>query len=307
MDRDTLDSLETALEASPDNLQLRFVVVRARLELDEVDAAAELLASVDPSTVTTAADRLTAGTILRRADRADDALSYLDGDDPATRVEKARALHALGRGAEALREHAAAVADDPSVEDGVLAAELSRSGAAEEEGTESEQRGPLRLVSSGPEHVDDSLDTLLRPQHQPVTFDDIGGLEQVKKQVRKKILLPFQKPSIFARFRKRVGGGILMYGPPGCGKTLLARATAGECSARFLSVAISDILDMYIGESERKLHALFETARQETPSVLFFDEVEALGARRQSTRDSTSAKLVSQFLAEMDGFTQDNH
>jgi SpoVK/Ycf46/Vps4 family AAA+-type ATPase len=111
---------------------------------------------------------------------------------------------------------------------------------------------------------------------------------------------------LFQRFKKRAGGGILLYGPPGCGKTLLARATAGEVDAAFYAVAIADVLDMYIGESERKLHALFEKARRDAPAVLFFDEVEALGGKRQYTREATSSKLVSQFLAEMDGFAQNN-
>ena len=139
-----------------------------------------------------------------------------------------------------------------------------------------------------------------------MTFSDVGGLDELKEQIRRKIILPFQKPSLFERFKKKVGGGILMFGPPGVGKTLMARATAGECKARFINVAISDVLDMYIGESESKLHALFEKARAAAPSVLFFDEVEALGGKRQFSRESTTAKLVSQFLAEMDGFSQNN-
>jgi transitional endoplasmic reticulum ATPase len=88
---------------------------------------------------------------------------------------------------------------------------------------------------------------------------------------------------------------------------MLARATAGECNARFFNVAISDVLDMYIGESERKLEALFERARAAAPAVLFFDELEALAAKRQFSREGNSAKLVSQFLAQMDGFAQNNH
>ncbi|WP_394390021.1 ATP-binding protein [Shewanella woodyi] len=88
---------------------------------------------------------------------------------------------------------------------------------------------------------------------------------------------------------------------------MLARATAGECNATFINVVISDILDMYIGESEKKLHAIFEQARQNTPSVIFFDEIESLAAKRQHTREATSAKLVSQFLSELDGFAQNNH
>jgi SpoVK/Ycf46/Vps4 family AAA+-type ATPase len=144
------------------------------------------------------------------------------------------------------------------------------------------------------------------PEERPICFADVGGLEEVKQQIRRKIILPYQKPSLFQRFRKQVGGGILLYGPPGCGKTLLARATAGECKARFFNVEIADILDMYMGESERKLHALFEQARAQTPAVLFFDEVEALAGKRQFTREATSSKLVSQFLSEMDGFAQRN-
>jgi SpoVK/Ycf46/Vps4 family AAA+-type ATPase len=128
----------------------------------------------------------------------------------------------------------------------------------------------------------------------------------VKEQIRRKIILPFQKPTLFQKFRKRVGGGILLYGPPGCGKTLLARATAGECNARFLNIAISDVLDMYIGESERKLAALFEEARRSVPAVMFFDEIEALGGRRQYHRESVASQVVSHFLSELDGFARGN-
>jgi SpoVK/Ycf46/Vps4 family AAA+-type ATPase len=148
---------------------------------------------------------------------------------------------------------------------------------------------------------------LLVEESERITFADVGGLEHVKGQIHKRIILPFNKPSLFQRFKKRVGGGILLYGPPGCGKTLLARATAGECSASFFNVMISDVLDMYIGESERKLNALFTKARSSAPAVLFFDELEALAGKRQYTREATSSKLVSQFLSEMDGFTKNNH
>jgi SpoVK/Ycf46/Vps4 family AAA+-type ATPase len=144
------------------------------------------------------------------------------------------------------------------------------------------------------------------PAQGRVTFADVGGLDEVKQQINRKIVLPFRDPGLFARFRRRAGGGILLYGPPGCGKTLLARATAGECKAAFLNVAISDVLDMYIGESEQKLHAIFERARRLAPSVLFFDEIEALGGKRQFSREATSSKLVSQFLSEMDGFLTHN-
>lgn len=136
-----------------------------------------------------------------------------------------------------------------------------------------------------------------------VRFADIGGLDGVKQQIRRKIITPFEKPSLFQTFRKRAGGGVLMYGPPGCGKTMLARATAGEVSARFFSVAITDVLNKWIGESERRLAAIFEQARAAAPAVLFFDEIEALTSRNRGNADA-GASLVSAFLNEMDGFSK---
>lgn len=145
-----------------------------------------------------------------------------------------------------------------------------------------------------------------RYKQKATTFADVVGLEYIKKQINKKIILPFQKPSLFQKFKKKVGGGVLLYGPPGCGKTLLARATAGECNASFFNIEISDVLDMYIGESEQKLHAIFEKARAEKPSVLFFDELEALAGKREHSRNASQNNTVSQFLTELDGFAQNN-
>lgn len=121
-----------------------------------------------------------------------------------------------------------------------------------------------------------------------------------------KIIHPLEHPEIYRAYGKTAGGGILMYGPPGCGKTHLARATAGEVKATFLSVGISDVLDMWLGESERKLHDLFEEARDSRPSVLFFDEVDALGARRSDMRTQGGRHLINQFLAELDGIDSAN-
>ena len=163
----------------------------------------------------------------------------------------------------------------------------------------------LRLV--GPSDESDvevvSMDQYRAPA---TTFDDVVGLELVKRQIHKKIIHPFEKPSLYNRFRKKIGGGILLYGPPGCGKTLLARATAGECRATFFNVAISDILDMYLGESERKLTAVFDKARSEAPSVIFFDEIEALAGKREHARSSSLNNVISQMLTELDGFDQTN-
>ena len=128
----------------------------------------------------------------------------------------------------------------------------------------------------------------------------------LKEEIRLKIIYPLQHADLYAAYGKSAGGGILMYGPPGCGKTHLARATAGEIKAGFLSVGINDVLDMWIGNSERNLHEMFEQARQNKPCVLFFDEVDALGASRSDMRASAGRHLINQFLSEMDGVQSAN-
>ena len=139
-----------------------------------------------------------------------------------------------------------------------------------------------------------------------LTFSDVGGMESVKEEIRIKIIHPMNHPELYQAYGKSIGGGILLYGPPGCGKTYLARATAGEIHAGFLAVGINDVLEMWIGNSERNLHALFEQARQNTPCVLFFDEVDALAASRADLRASGGRQLINQFLAELDGIDSRN-
>ena len=140
-----------------------------------------------------------------------------------------------------------------------------------------------------------------------ITFGDIGGLEDVKKQVRRKIINPFQnKRALFERFKRKAGGGVLMYGPPGCGKTMLAKALASECQARFIEIKAADILDQFVGNAEKRISAVFQEARQTHPAVLFFDEVEALAQRRQFDSSKGVNTTVSALLNEMDGFAEDN-
>jgi transitional endoplasmic reticulum ATPase len=144
------------------------------------------------------------------------------------------------------------------------------------------------------------------PERPTTNFADVGGMDQVKEEVRMKIILPLQQPELFKAYGKKIGGGILMYGPPGCGKTFLARATAGEVKAAFLAVGISDVLDMWIGQSEKNLHAVFEQARSHRPCVLFFDEVDALGANRTDMLKSGGRQIINQFLSELDGVASSN-
>lgn len=150
------------------------------------------------------------------------------------------------------------------------------------------------------------LDDELFLEESDISFKDVGGLEDVKKEINLKIIKPLLNPDLYKMYGKKVGGGILLYGPPGCGKTFMARATAGEIDAKFINVGINDILDMYIGQSERNLADVFDVAREHTPCVLFFDEVDALGASRHQMINQAGKNVINQFLSEMDGISSDN-
>ncbi len=137
-------------------------------------------------------------------------------------------------------------------------------------------------------------------------FADIGGLDELKKQANIKIIQPFKNSELFKRFKKSAGGGILLYGAPGCGKSYFARAIAGECGAKFYNIGIEDILDMYVGESEKNIKALFDTVRANRPCVVFIDEIDALGRKRELLRNSSLTTTINAFLAQMDGVESDN-
>jgi SpoVK/Ycf46/Vps4 family AAA+-type ATPase len=137
--------------------------------------------------------------------------------------------------------------------------------------------------------------------HGPVRLADVGGMQEVKERLHSAFLAPLRNPELRRLYGKSLRGGLLMYGPPGCGKTFIARAVAGELGARFISVSISDVLDMWIGNSERNMHEVFQTARRQAPCVVFLDEVDALGAKRSRTRHSGMRNTVNQLLTELDG------
>lgn len=146
------------------------------------------------------------------------------------------------------------------------------------------------------------------PLHEKykLSFSDVGGLNEIKKQANIKIIQPFKNPELFKKFKKSAGGGILLYGAPGCGKSYFARAIAGECGAAFYNVGIEDILDMYVGESEKNIKALFDTVRANRPAVIFIDEIDALGRKRELLRNTSLTTTINAFLAQMDGVESDN-
>ena len=181
--------------------------------------------------------------------------------------------------------------------------------------SDTEIDGILRQSSSGQMlsmNTEDDLEDMLNDggewlmEKPDIKFADVGGMQQVKNEISLKIIQPLKNPDLYKAFGKKTGGGILLYGPPGCGKTFIARATAGEINANFIAVGLHDILDMWIGNSEKNLHDIFEVARRNSPCVLFFDEVDAIGASRSDMKHSAMRHVINQFLAEMDGVSSSN-
>lgn len=168
-------------------------------------------------------------------------------------------------------------------------------------------REPVKLsIVPGARSAD--VVSIARPVAVPekTRFIHIAGMDDLKKSIRLQIVEPFLNPGLFAKFKKKAGGGILLYGPPGCGKTMLARAVANECNASFLAIGISEILSTWMGESERNLALMFEKARSQKPCVMFFDELDALAFARSKASSDTSRKIVNEFLSQLDGFDNQN-
>ena len=276
---DTIAHLREALRVSPDNRPLRRMLADHLLGAGRhAEAEAEFRA-------------------LRRQDPADGSAA----------LGLARTFAAAGRPAEALvlieelcdRGGAPQAAHD-------LLGELRRARGEEPPARAAEPEAPEpERLRAGPDGGSDA-GSWDRPERPRSTFADVGGMEALKESIRLKIIYPVTRPEIYRAYGKKAGGGILLYGPPGCGKTHIARAVAGELGARFLAIGINDVLEMWIGASEKNLHALFENARANRPCVLFVDEVDALAASRSDMRASAGRQVINQFLAELDGIDADN-
>ena len=134
-----------------------------------------------------------------------------------------------------------------------------------------------------------------------VTFDDVAGLDNVKEEIKNKIIYPFQYPEQAKKFGIKSGGGMLLYGPPGTGKTYIAKAVAHEVNAVFFSIQPSDVMSKWVGESEQNIARLFTEARSQSKSIIFIDEVEALIPKRKDSGSTVMQRVVPQILAEMEG------
>jgi transitional endoplasmic reticulum ATPase len=320
--------LREALRLSPNNTPLLLHVADTVLKsggLVEAEALFKRVLTQEPANLTAKLGLVSAFFQQGKASAALVIVESLIKDPNAP--PRALLLHArlaiqAGEPRLAAQQYQKAIAADPLLADGALEQDLigylpkrapsapapqppALSSASEESDTEYPfGDGPDReALPTGDLPAETPSAEIERPE---LAFADVGGMEPVKEEIRMKIILPLQQPDLFKAYGKKIGGGILLYGPPGCGKTYLARATAGEVKASFLAVGINDVLEMWIGQSEKNLHSIFEQARSHRPCVLFFDEVDALGANRTDMLKSGGRQLINQFLSELDGVAASN-
>jgi SpoVK/Ycf46/Vps4 family AAA+-type ATPase len=307
MPADPFETLREAVRQSPENIPLRQHLADALLErgrADEAEAEYRRALAIDGAN---AGLKLGLARAFYRQGKDGEAFVLLEQlvkqrrASAAARVLFGRLLWKTGDVAGAVAQYKAGVEEDPAEADAEFAARLGITAPGQTPDEDSEAvDGRLRMRDA------DAGDVLPEVERPDVRFEHVGGMESLKEEIRLKIIYPLQHAEMYQAYGKSIGGGILMYGPPGCGKTHLARATAGEVRAGFVSIGINDVLEMWIGNSERNLHDVFERARRSNPCVLFFDEVDALGARRSDMRLSAGRHLINQFLAELDGVNTKN-
>ncbi|WP_123504278.1 AAA family ATPase [Frondihabitans sp. PhB188] len=283
------DSLFRALEAEPDNAELRGQVAELLLERGRHAEALEHASRILRTEPTSA----TALTVIAGASAALAGTSAPQPAAPSAEPPAAPAAASATAEPTAFDWHRAEADLGPQ---DVPAPFVSDDADGTDDGRIAIQPGDDAVVPS----LDVEIPT--------VTLADVGGLEVVKQRIRESFLEPMKHPEVAAAFGKTLRGGLLLYGPPGCGKTFMAKAIAGELGARFITVGISDIVGSYQGETERNLHNLFEKARSLAPAVLFLDELDAIGARRSGLGAGWSGLrlMVDQLLLELDSMVADN-
>lgn len=314
-----IETLKAALAASPDNVPLLLLVAKAHEDAFDLSDAREVydrVLTLDPDNTVAMVkiahlidlDGKTSEAVLRA-----EAVIEKQPECANAWMLLARLLLKEGDARAARSHYERAIGIDVGLKDESLLERIIRSGGGSSKRAavthsgnlcEEDWQGDSELGSlDGAIALDLELEFKINTD---IDFKDVGGMDQVKEDIRMKIIHPLKNPDLFKAYGKKAGGGVLMYGPPGCGKTLLSRATAGEIKANFFSIGLHQVLDMYIGESEQKLHQIFELARKYAPSVLFFDEIDALAADRRDLKGSAGRTLINQFLAELDGAEENN-
>ncbi|WP_033341824.1 tetratricopeptide repeat protein [Catenuloplanes japonicus] len=279
-----ITSLRAAVAASPDDVPLRLHLAEVLLTEGHADAAVTEIAM----TLQRAPGDADARALMTRA-MAPPGVPPKDFDWKAAEDEVGDAIppRFTRSGSEPGSEDAAEPGDGAEPERGHRSASFTRA------------PGPEQLRADGrPAEVTD----LWQPDAAGgLTLADVGGMQDVKDRLEAAFLAPMRNPELRRLFGKSLRGGLMLYGPPGCGKTFIARAVAGELGARFLSVSINDVLDMWLGNSERNMHEVFATARRLAPCVIFLDELDALGGKRTRASVNHMRTTVNQLLTELDG------
>jgi SpoVK/Ycf46/Vps4 family AAA+-type ATPase len=263
-----LDSLRKAVDAMPDDVPLRLHLATLLIQVGQRDEAVRHL-----------------GAVLQRDPGNADALAMLQEDHSNERAVVPPAAQPSATG-EKTPQYDWSQAED-ELRDVLPAMFIGES-------AESEEAAGLAEA--------DAYDA----EHAGLSLADVAGMTEVKQRLEAAFLAPMRNPELRKLYGKSLRGGLLLYGPPGCGKTFIARAVAGELGAKFISVSFADIIDMFVGQSERNIHELFEIARRNAPCVLFLDEVDAIGQKRSQLRHTPMRSAVNQLLLELDDVTGNN-
>ncbi|MCB9309424.1 MAG: AAA family ATPase [Lewinellaceae bacterium] len=296
-----IEELKLALEKSPENITLRLILGKKLMQFGQYEAAEKEFQTVLMS------DK---SNILAQEGLCE---SYFQRERYSGVIVIAEDLIASGLASEKIMVLCAkSFLREKSLDDAQKVYELILDANPEFEDNELDQALRLPFEFDGDEDdgypfefgaPDDKDFFMEKPE---TNFSDVGGMDDLKEQIDLKFIKPLENAHLYAAYGKKVGGGLLLYGPPGCGKTFLARATAGEIKANFINVGINDILDMWNGRSEKNMAYIFDVARRNAPCVLFFDEVDALGANRTDIRNASGRYIINQFLSELDGVNQSN-
>ncbi|HTU75645.1 MAG TPA: tetratricopeptide repeat protein [Trebonia sp.] len=322
-----LDSLRAAVAALPDDVPLRIHLATLLLQVDQRDEAVRHLGAVlqrDPGNAVALGLLTTPGTdrSVPSPPSAAPASGAPGGDLTTTAPFDAAPYDSApfdGAPAdgtpveEAQADSAAPGSPEPADPDAVPASPAPASvdsGSFDWSQAEDELRDvlPRMFVDDGDGSASAGIEEAdsYSPERAGLTLADVAGMTEVKARLEAAFLAPMRNPDLRKLYHKSLRGGLLLYGPPGCGKTFVARAVAGELGAQFITVSFADLIDRYVGASERNIHQLFEAARRHAPCVVFLDEVDAIGQKRSQLRNTPMRSAVNQLLLELDDVASNN-